>query len=680
MRPSTYGRTDEEKAAAKQQKDEEKARKEEEKRLAKEEKRKSREAKREDTTAIAGGATSGEVAGTERGEDEPANEDADEAVKKHQSALSRLKNKFRKSNPTGEEAAVDDEGRPSTSKSTSSKKEAATGVVAGAATGATIAETPQHKQAEPGPLDYQQAQHAVEQDEVSPSSPAAHATETKDFTPTYPIEATPADDDDKWKPIVANSAPVAAGATAVPTIVADDDDSDDERSDAEQTTSNHLKRPSFEQQPSFTLQGDDVAEPSAQRMPNLERHISQIPESDDDDSDDEDWNDDRSERRAGGPVAASAVAPGFIGNQAAETHAPAESLNATADRVEQAPKRLDDQRAEPPQDVSITSEPPKTTAAAATAAAGGTISGEAANAAVPDADIQLKTDEGKKDHSILRQIVNPHGKKHDEQAYGTTAHAATVEPESRASASEEQYKTSVDDDGRNKLHKKSAPAESRQANDEEKQKSQKGVRGFFSKLRHRGDSKSDNKTSEAKSASEPSKGTPYESHKAGEEPVTTGTVSKSASSPTAATDPPTPLPAVDTTPAFGEEHRGTDGQIGDSTKISGIGGKPEPDSPSSFRRGETALKDPDEVSSSGAEEDDIQRGRGGRGARKLGFGNSRTQNETAVATSGNEGSGEDEQFEEARDHFDESLAPPPAFGGQAKSESPVRGTKFQEEL
>ena len=41
---------------------------------------------------------------------------------------------------------------------------------------------------------------------------------------------------------------------------------------------------------------------------------------------------------------------------------------------------------------------------------------------------------------------------------------------------------------------------------------------------------------------------------------------------------------------------------------------------------------------------------------------------------------DEDDFEEARDTFDESLAPPPSFGGQAKSASPVRGTKFQEEL
>jgi hypothetical protein len=43
-------------------------------------------------------------------------------------------------------------------------------------------------------------------------------------------------------------------------------------------------------------------------------------------------------------------------------------------------------------------------------------------------------------------------------------------------------------------------------------------------------------------------------------------------------------------------------------------------------------------------------------------------------------SGDEDEFEEARDHFDETLAPPPTFGGQQKTQSPARETKFQEEF
>lgn len=37
-------------------------------------------------------------------------------------------------------------------------------------------------------------------------------------------------------------------------------------------------------------------------------------------------------------------------------------------------------------------------------------------------DAQLQTDKGQKDHSILRQILNPHGEKYDAEGYGSTAH------------------------------------------------------------------------------------------------------------------------------------------------------------------------------------------------------------------------------------------------------------------
>lgn len=43
-------------------------------------------------------------------------------------------------------------------------------------------------------------------------------------------------------------------------------------------------------------------------------------------------------------------------------------------------------------------------------------------------------------------------------------------------------------------------------------------------------------------------------------------------------------------------------------------------------------------------------------------------------------SGDEDEFEEARDHFDETLAPPPTFAGQQKTQSPARETKFQEEF
>lgn len=110
-------------------------------------------------------------------------------------------------------------------------------------------------------------------------------------------------------------------------------------------------------------------------------------------------------------------------------------------------------------------------------------------------------------------------------------------------------------------------------------------------------------------------------------------------------------------------HVGTDGPIGDTKHVSGIGGDPRAASPSSFTRGEGNAKELDDVSSSGLDEEDLGRGRA-----------------TNRAEEGPDGSDDHDQFEEARDHFDENLAPPPAFGGQMKSESPVRETKFQEQF
>lgn len=101
------------------------------------------------------------------------------------------------------------------------------------------------------------------------------------------------------------------------------------------------------------------------------------------------------------------------------------------------------------------------------------------------------------------------------------------------------------------------------------------------------------------------------------------------------------------------------------------------------------------VPTDNADSSDDEDDRGRKGARssgklqkKMGFGNSRTTKtgtgeEERRASTATATSNDNETFEEARDHFDESLAPPPAFGGQAKAPeggSPSRGTKFQEAL
>ena len=198
-------------------------------------------------------------------------------------------------------------------------------------------------------------------------------------------------------------------------------------------------------------------------------------------------------------------------------------------------------------------------------------------------------------------------------------------------------------------------------------KESKGLRGFFSKLKNK--SKADNKLQKEPPASE---GRPK------------ATTAAAVPAPGAAAPKEDDIITPVTTTSAGreaEQHIGTDGPIGDPHHISGIGGDPRAVSPSSFKRSDLGERDLDDVSSSGADEGDYARGRAGRLAKKLGLSKgttSREDNEAGLEPSTS--NGDDEQFEEARDTFDESLAPPPAFAGQAKSESPNRTTRFQEQL
>jgi riboflavin biosynthesis pyrimidine reductase len=97
------------------------------------------------------------------------------------------------------------------------------------------------------------------------------------------------------------------------------------------------------------------------------------------------------------------------------------------------------------------------------------------------------------------------------------------------------------------------------------------------------------------------------------------------------------------------------------------------------------LSDVSSLSSSGLDEDDLQDGRTGRMTRPLGSKKTKTIDAQGLPTTG-AGQGirsdddDSDQFEEARDHFDEGLAPHPSFGGQAKSSSPARETRFKEEV
>lgn len=229
--------------------------------------------------------------------------------------------------------------------------------------------------------------------------------------------------------------------------------------------------------------------------------------------------------------------------------------------------------------------------------------------------------------------------------------------------------------------------ESKKESKEKEKKEGGGVRGFFRKLKNK--SKADNKLHKRQASAASSTSSL---------PATTAAVVEEKKG----TDSEAPkLPEIDTatsrdnddafvtpvtTTAAGEQeqHMGIDGPIGDSKHVSGIDGNPRPESISSFKRGEAQPRDLDDVSSSGADEEEYSRGRAGRIARKLGLkkdkGKEKARDSTDEPQSAVTKGSDEDQFEEARDQFDESLAPPPAFGGQPKSESPVRETRFQEQL
>ncbi|KAK4500176.1 hypothetical protein PRZ48_008362 [Zasmidium cellare] len=644
----------EEKAAAAKEKAEEKARKDEEKRLSKDDKRKSREQKRDDAGIVAAGgvgAGAGAAAlATDEGED-----DAADGVQKHRSALSRLKERFRRSQAPADEKEAVDEEKPATGTAV------ATGAAGGAVTGATLEEAA-HKPtpAQPEELDHQQAEHAVAVDEASPVSPVI-ATE-KDAAPSG--VAAGDETTGKWDPVV-TPAIVATGAGATAAAVAVNVEDTDEP--VVRSGTSKPERPAFEQKPSLVGYRNDEDSLLAAK-PDLERHISHIPESDDDDSD-EDWNDERIEKpvpvaapiAAAAPVAAPAPALGTEKAQvvadrvgtAPVTDTPIDDPIPTNERTDETLAQLNDQRAEPPKDLPSTLETPgvpkplpvgepATTSAAPVAAS----TAPAATDAKESTELEQKPSKTQEAAAFAIGVA--------------TAGTADVDP-SKIST---------------KLSKPK-PEEKATTNEktEKPDRESKGFRGFFKKLRNR-DSKSENKIPDALSPTESNKSVPYESTKAGSAPAT-DTITTNGAKPE--------LPPVETGPKLDEEHVGTDGIIGSKDQVSGIAGNPAPESPSSFRRGETALNDPDDVSSSGADEDDVARGRGtGRISRKLGFGRDKGKGKASldVADSSDRQNSntEDEQFEEARDHFDETLAPPPAFAGQAKSESPVRGTKFQEEL
>ncbi|KAK5164088.1 Eisosome assembly protein [Saxophila tyrrhenica] len=209
-------------------------------------------------------------------------------------------------------------------------------------------------------------------------------------------------------------------------------------------------------------------------------------------------------------------------------------------------------------------------------------------------------------------------------------------------------------------------------------KEKKGVRGFFSKFRSNKSSKPETTPSSSSGGrlhkSQPSTST-------SKHPSTSFSNSRPppAGEATTTTSAAEPKPSDTTTPAP-TTSAGTAVETPDLPSGPGDAAVEErAASPSSFRRHANSSRDLDDVSSSGAEEEDFSRGRGGERVTALGRGMATTAGAGTGApveqTTSNE-----EQFEEARDHFDESLAPPPAFAAQGKSEGSPARSRFSEDL
>ncbi|SMR57481.1 unnamed protein product [Zymoseptoria tritici ST99CH_3D1] len=497
---------DHDKAIAQKEKEEEKARKNEEKQRAKEEQRKSRDVQRDTVTA-----------GTLGADDDDA-ETSNAGVERHRSALARLKDKFRKSGTHADVAHHHSENKP------------APAVVPATATAGEDAD-PKEKAAE------------IDRDDTPPPMPISPVTVRED-APRPSSEVS----DSKWKPVAVPSKEVADDIILAPTTPAIAfEDTDDNKLQA--------ARPTFETQPSLSgLHGDHLAATDGDKMPNLERHISTIPDSDSSDSDSSD--DERTSRPENKTLG--------------ETNA-----QVIANRVVTAPTP--------------------------------SVPGEAPLPTSEKTDETLPASEASRE--AVTSIETPAVASQDVETKSTPSTATTALPA---------------------VPKTSAAEKEKHVEEPTADKDKKGVRGLFSKLRHRRDaSESTSKT---------------------ETPAMAST-SKSSTGPTSSTKK-------------------------DTSKI--------PEAAGAL----TFPVDHDLSTSSSSDDEDDRRGRTGRNrqireGKSLGFGNSRTTRakEIAKEEGTEEEEGEEEQFEEARDHFDESLAPPPAFGAEGKkSSSPSRETKFVEEL
>lgn len=206
-------------------------------------------------------------------------------------------------------------------------------------------------------------------------------------------------------------------------------------------------------------------------------------------------------------------------------------------------------------------------------------------------------------------------------------------------------------------------------------KSQKGIKGLFSKLRSRKPH-----SEEDASTSKPATSTS----------AVTGSTAVADKQHKDATVEPVPVVASSiTAPAALPQPTGHHDQADAPVRVSGAESSEEPLSPSSFRRHDVDDDDADISSlSSGVDEDDFKEGRTGRAARAL-----RTQKTTSatgtekatkyqdkVAYDQDEEDEGEETFEEARDTVEANTASEHVVLGQTNATQQGRETKFQEVL
>nr|POE51726.1 hypothetical protein CFP56_25933 [Quercus suber] len=608
---------DEEKAVAKQQKEEAKARKDEEKRIAQENKRKSHDAKRDDVAVVGTAGAAGHA----------AEQDAEPTTKaeKRTSTLGRIASRLRRKTKSEDDKDVEQKSvgsRPATAIRSSTQE---------------TAEPTETSTAEVVPV---------------AAAVAVTSTGTDDVEHSGTQEQTVA---------------VVAPAIVEPDASESDEmyDSHKEMHPIAQTTSGH----SGDHTGAVPVTGLTTA------RPDLERHISTIHTSDEDEG--EDWDEDDmtdDDRVQAGPTA---TAGGFSQNELSpdqahmayaqlatddEHHQHEATKSVQQPAVEVSPVEPTGQSAASAS-VNTSTEPVSVTdtTGSSTGPAPHTIGPhptdianvldprvqpkpevqEAAirgnNAAAAEV-VQEHGDGGPAPHTIgphdsdLANIVDPRVRPdpalmkdhstsgpHASDTLNKMDPNVTTEPSTKATST-------ADTPARSSISTVTSKT-SKPDNTDEQPEKKGGLRGLLGKLRNKS-SRSENKLAK------------------------TSTEEKATSSSAARTN---------TTTTTSSESTG-------APRLSALDGT-------------TSASFSDAVSSS-LDEDELARGRTGRVTAPATTAGQGTDVEHPLSSVS--GSNDEETFEEARDHFDESLAPPAAFAGQSKdlreSGSPVRGTKFVEEL